>query len=196
MNPRGGAAERSAGSFTSSGLRSPSANCTFVCSASARICASSSARCRSFGSSPRPTEMNRNIATSATPTEPASEADAARVRKPKGGTELIPSSNRESWFLLRSGLGSGGVILLQPFDPVSDVVVQIPPPAVASLIGHQLDHCPIFLQILLSLLGHPKRTDAVVRRMVEEVGMPFGLLQWRKKVRLENRHCNKGAGDL
>jgi prepilin-type N-terminal cleavage/methylation domain-containing protein len=38
------------------------------------------------------------------------------------------------------------------------------------------------------LLGHPKRADAVARRVVEEVGTPLGFLQRREQVRLEHGH--------
>src|SRR6516225_3833578 len=88
------------------------------------------------------------------------------------------------------------VILFEPFDPCLDVAVHVSSPTVAAVVGRQLYRCAALVQLLGSLLRHPKWTGAVIWRVVEEVAMPFGFLELRQVVRLENGHGDEGSGDF
>src|SRR6516225_11882494 len=92
-------------------------------------------------------------------------------------------------------LNTFGVVLFEPIQPFADVVVQAAPPAVAAFIGLELYRGAALLQLLDGLLRHLKRAHLVIRRMVEEVSMAFGLVERWKELGFENRHGYKRSGN-
>src|SRR5438067_10323509 len=78
--------------------------------------------------------------------------EARPVRMPSGPARLRP-------------------VPLEPLDAGADAGVDVPPPAVAAVVGRQVDLGPVLRQAGLGLLRHAVRADAVLRRMVEVVGV-------------------------